>query len=97
MGNLEVVLADLSNMAGTFRHEADDYRAITPKITPPLADSGDGALNGVMKGVMELIAVLHQQMAATIGQHGDKLDHAQQAYSNREIDNRFLYDDLMKE
>lgn len=97
MAEFEAVLADLKNMSVTFGQQATEYRAVTPKLTPPLADSGDGGLNGVMSGVMELIAVLHEQMATSIAQHSTKLSAAHDSYERRDIDNRFLFDDLMKD
>lgn len=74
MAGFEVVLDDLDRMSSTFDQQAGAYRAVTPQLTPPTADSGDGALNGIMKGAMELIAVLHEQMATSISLHAEKLE-----------------------
>lgn len=96
MSDFQVVLGDLRRMADTFGSEGERYRAITPKITPPIADGGDGALNGAMQGVIELIGVLHEQMAKSIADHHDKLSYAHDSYQRRDIDNRALFDDVMK-
>ncbi|KAA0021153.1 DUF6317 family protein [Antrihabitans cavernicola] len=97
MAGFEVVLEDLQSMATTFNEQAGAYRAVTPKLTPAEADSGDGALNAVMHAVLELIGVLHQQLATSITQHSEKLATAHDSYQRRDIDNRFLFDDLMKD
>ncbi|MFD4367775.1 DUF6317 family protein [Rhodococcus sp. NPDC058521] len=97
MGDLKVVLGDLSSMASTFDEQAKSYRDITPRVTPPIAASGDGALDGIIKGAMDLIAILHEQMATAIEGHAEKLHTAHDAYERQDIDNRFLYDNLMKD
>jgi hypothetical protein len=84
----EVVLADLASMVGTFRTEAAGYRALVPGITPVPVDSGDGSLNEAIASVFDSLAALHELMADSIDQH---------AYAAREVDNRFLYDDLSRE
>jgi Family of unknown function (DUF6317) len=45
MSGFRVILDDVSAMATTFHSEADIYRDLKSKITPPTADTGDGALN----------------------------------------------------
>jgi hypothetical protein len=93
----EVVLADLASMVGTFRTEAAGYRALVPGITPVPVDSGDGSLNEAIASVFDSLAALHELMADSIDQHADQLAHAHDAYAAREVDNRFLYDDLSRE
>lgn len=95
--SFEVVLADLQSMATTFHAEAGTYRDLVPGITPTAVDSGDGGLNAMMAGVFTSLATLHELMAESITQHGDQLGRARDAYTAREIDNRFLYDDLTRE
>ncbi|MGB6164516.1 MAG: DUF6317 family protein [Pseudonocardiaceae bacterium] len=97
MSGFSVVLDDVSAMASTFYSEADIYRDLKSKVTPPTADTGDGALNGVLKAVMETLDVLHTNMATTIEDHGDKLKAARDVYAKQEIDNHGLFDDLMKD
>ena len=97
MADFKAVLKDLQSMSTTFSQQASAYKAITPKLTPPVADSGDGGLNSMMHAVMELMTVLHEQMATAISQNSEKLSTAHDAYQRRDIDNRFLFDDLMKD
>ena len=92
----EAVLGDLDSMASTFRTEADSYKGLQAKVSPPPADTGDGTLNSVLQSVMETLDVLHSQMATAIEDHGTKLKTARDAYANREIDNHGLFDDLTK-
>lgn len=94
MAGFDVVLGDLRAMANTFHTESDTYRELSTKVSPPLADTGDGSLNGVLKAVLETLAVLHAQMATSIDEHGHKLAAARDSYARREIDNRALFDDL---
>lgn len=96
MGSFEVVLDDLQNMANTFANESIRYREITPQLSPPVADSGDGMLNGMLHNAMNMVAVLNEQLAKSIEDHHDKLQAAHGSYLRQEIDNRFLFDNLMK-
>lgn len=73
MSEMAVVLDDLSSMATTFGDQAKVYRDIAPRITPPITASGDGALDGIIRGSMELIAILHEQTAKAIENHSVKL------------------------
>lgn len=96
MADLKVVFDDLTSMADTFRREADAYRELIPRLTPVVADTGDAGLNEVVSGVMGLVAGLNVAMVTAISEHADKLVAAANRYEAQEIDNRFLYDDLMK-
>jgi hypothetical protein len=94
-GDFQVVLDSLSAMSGSFRAEGDAYEAIKPKLTPPMADSGDASLNSIMGIVMECLDVLHTKMGEIIGEHAEKLQASHDTYARHEIDNRALFDDLM--
>ncbi|HEX4102438.1 MAG TPA: DUF6317 family protein [Pseudonocardiaceae bacterium] len=94
-GDFQVVLDSLRAMSGSFRTERDAYEAIKPKLTPPIADSGDGSLNSIIEVVMECLAVLHTKMGEAIGEHAGKLQASHDTYERHEIDNRALFDDLM--
>lgn len=91
-GDFQVVLDSLRAMSGSFRTERDSYEAIKPKLTPPIADSGDASLNSIIGVVMEFLDVLHTKMGEAIGEHAEKL---QTSHERHEIDNRALFDDLM--
>lgn len=91
----QVALTDLKNMADTFHQQASNYRGLRPKVTPPLADGGDGGLNDAMKAVMDAIDVLHTKMADRIDDHGDKLTYAHDSYQRRDVDTHGVFEDLM--
>lgn len=91
----QVVLADLQDMASTFGREAGNYQQIRPKLTPPVADSGDGRLNSTTNAVMQTLEVLHANMVALIEDHGQNLRAAHDNYQARDIDNRELFEDLV--
>lgn len=90
-----MVLDSLRAMSGSFRTERDSYGAIKPKLTPPIADSGDASLNSIIGVVMERLDVLHTKMGEAIGEHAEKLQASHDTYERHEIDNRALFDDLM--
>ncbi|MDQ2790546.1 MAG: hypothetical protein DLM60_01920 [Pseudonocardiales bacterium] len=94
-GDFQVVLDSLRAMSGSFRTEGDAYAAIKPKLTPPMADSGDANLNNIMGVVMECLDVLHTKMGESIGEHAEKLQASHDTYERHDIDNRALFDDLM--
>lgn len=94
-GDFQVVLDSLGAMSGSFRTEGDAYEAIKPKLTPPIADSGDASLNSIIGVVMECLDVLHTKMGEAIGEHAEKLQASHDTYARHEIDNRALFDDLM--
>ena len=93
----DVVLGDLRAMKGTFTREHEEYAGIRAKVTPPVAATGDGHLDETLRAVVDLLGMMHEGMARKIEEHAEKLGHAADSYEHREIDNRFLFDDLMAE
>ncbi|MBK0868299.1 hypothetical protein INP57_15910 [Saccharopolyspora sp. HNM0986] len=91
----QAVLADLQDMASTFAREADEYQKIRPKLTPPVADTGDGRLNETTAAVMKTLEVLHAKMIALIEDHGTSVRAAHDSYQKQDIDNRELFEDLV--
>lgn len=91
----QAVLADLQEMASTFTREADDYRQLEPRVSPPPASSGDGRLDATIHAVMATLGSLHDRMATMIEDHGNKLREAHDTYQRRDIDNRELFEDLV--
>jgi hypothetical protein len=94
-GDFQVVLDSLRAMSGSFSSERDAYEAIKPKLTPPIADSGDASLNSIIEVIMECLDVLHTKMGEAISEHAEKLQASHDTYERHEIDNRALFDDLM--
>jgi hypothetical protein len=80
----EVVMSDLENMAGVFHRESGTFEAIMPNNGPSCPDGGSGEINAAMHAAAQLLGVLHQQMAAVIGEHGDKLQKAHDNYEQTE-------------
>ena len=93
--DFQVVLDSLKAMSGSFQTEASAYEDIKPKLTPPIADSGDANLNNIIGVVMECLDVLHTKMGEAIAEHAEKLQASHDTYERHEIDNRALFDDLM--
>ena len=93
----QVVLGDLSSMAGTFHTEAENYRGLKPKVTPAVADGGDPGLNQTMQILLEAIDGLHTKMADRIDEHGDKLTYAHDSYQRNDVDVHGVFEDLMAE
>lgn len=89
-----MVLGDLNSLAGAFRGESASYRSLRDKVSPHPADTGDATLNNVLGAVVETLDLLHTQMATSIEDHGDELKAVRDSYSQREIDNHGLFDDL---
>lgn len=92
----ELVLADLQSMSGRFAKEADVYDASHSDVTPPIAATGDGSLDGTLGAVMEALDILHAQMGETIREHGVKLKAARESYERHDVDAHGLFDDLME-
>jgi uncharacterized protein DUF6317 len=80
----QVVMSDLQNMAGVFHRESGTFEAIMPGSGPACPDAGGGDVNTALHAAAELLGVLHEQMAAVIGQHGDKLQTAHDNYDHTE-------------
>jgi hypothetical protein len=97
VAGFQVILSDLDDMAGAFASEVATYQAISAKLNPPVADSGDGSLNEVMKSMMSVLSYLQGKMAESIDEHATNLQSARDAYQKNETDIHGLYNDLMPE
>jgi hypothetical protein len=80
----QVVMSDLASMADTFKRESATFDAIMPVDGPACPDGGNGEINQAMRGAVQLLGVLHKQMAEVIGQHGTRLQTAHDNYSRTE-------------
>jgi hypothetical protein len=80
----QVVLSDLEGIAGVFRRESASFDAIMPADGPPCPDGGDADVNAAMHAALLLLGVLHQRLAAVIGEHGRKLQAAHDNYVTTE-------------
>jgi hypothetical protein len=90
-----VVLADLRSMKGTFEKEHDAYAGIAAKLTPPMAATGDAGLDETLRAVMDVIAMMHEGLAARIEEHAERLGKTADAYERADIDSHGVFDDLM--
>jgi Family of unknown function (DUF6317) len=81
----QVVLSDLEGMAGAFRHESAAFGDIMPGSGPPCPDGGGADINTAMDATVQLLGLLHQQMATVIGEHAAKLQTAHNRYEHTEI------------
>ncbi|MBY8886647.1 DUF6317 family protein [Streptomyces sp. PTM05] len=93
--DLQLVLSDLKSMSGTFTQQSKVYRDVKPKITPPIADSGDDGLDQLIRMVMETIDGLHTKMSDLIEEHGEKLGYAHDSFQRHDIDVHGVFEDLM--
>lgn len=81
----QVVLSDLQSMAGAFQHESAAFGDVMPGSGPPCPDGGGTDINRAMDATVQLLGLLHQQMATVIGDHGAKLQTAHDRYEHTEI------------
>ena len=81
-GGFQVVMSDLENMAGVFHRESGTFQAIMPNSGPACPDAGGGDIDTALHAAAQLLGVLHQQMAAVISEHGDKLQKAHDNYAH---------------
>ncbi len=95
MSDFNVVLADLNELSTNFANESKTYEQLIPSINPPAVDGGDANLNNVLTGLVKTFDDLHHRMVASISDHADKLKKARDSFERRDIDNRFLFDDLV--
>jgi hypothetical protein len=94
-GSYQVILADLSNAAGTYHTEAATMRALMPEGGPPAPSTGDGALDETLHTLMDAFGYLHAAISEEIKAHGDGLAVTHDNYQHCEVDVRELFDDLM--
>jgi hypothetical protein len=83
-GGFQVVLSDLESMAGVFRRESAAFEAIMPAGGPPCPDAGGSDVDAAMRAAVQLLGVLHQQLAGVIGEHASKLQAAHDNYERTE-------------
>jgi len=94
--DVKAILADLSNLADTFHAESVTFDQIMGGSAGPVAaDSGDSSLNATLQLVLDEMVALHQNIAAWMSDHGDKLQQARDNYRQVEVDMRELFDNLM--
>src|SRR5487761_915081 len=79
-GGFQVVMARLQAGAQAFGSESGTLAAIMPESGPPAVDGGSAAFDTALSVVLEAIGGLHAQLAAVVGQDGDKLSAACQTY-----------------
>lgn len=97
MADFTVVLEDLKVMANDFDQYSEVYSGLASEVSPHPVDTGDGNLNNVLRATMEALSVLHEKLSASIQDHADKLYDAHDSYQDREIDNRFLFDEIVED
>lgn len=76
----QVFLSDLQKASGVFHSESGTFEAIMPDSGPACPDGGSGDIDQAMKAAMNLLGLLHSQMATVIGQHSVKLQDAHDNY-----------------
>lgn len=97
MAWLQVVLDDLAEMSRKFHSGSTEFESAADalKITAP--DSGDGRLTGLISSSLQVMDVLNRQIAGEIEEGSKLIDVAKTSYERHDIDNRKLFDDMIKE
>ena len=93
--NLKAVLGDLAAMSGAFHGASKEYQGLAPDVSPPVADSGDDALNSSITAMADLIIGLHGKFCDRLDDHGDKISYAHDSFQRNDIDVHGLFEDLM--
>lgn len=93
---LQVVFDELTEMSRKFEWGASDYSAVAGKLKVAPPDSGEGALNTLIQATMGVIDVLNRQVVGEIQHNGQLVAAARDSYERHDIDNRELYDDMIK-
>lgn len=83
-GGFQVVLSDLESMAGVFQRESSSFEAIMPADGPPCPAGGGADVDAAMHAAMLLLGLLHQRLAARIGEHGRNLQASHDNYEKTE-------------
>jgi hypothetical protein len=92
----KTILADLTSTASAFHTESGAFNKImSGSATPVPADGGDASLNAAIKLVLDELVALHSGMAASMFDHGDKLQLARDNYHAVDQSMHELFDDLM--
>jgi hypothetical protein len=90
----QVVLSDLQSLAAVFRHESAALEGIMPGDGPPCPDAGGADVDAAMRATVQLLGLLHQQLAVVIGEHGRKLQAAYDNYEHTETSLARMADQL---
>ena len=80
----QVVIADLASASTTFETESTTFKGIMPADGPPQPDGGDGAFDGALKAVVQMISACHLQAAGVILNDSQKLKSAHDNYAKTE-------------
>ncbi|MGQ4512690.1 DUF6317 family protein [Streptomyces sp. DW26H14] len=92
--NVQLVEADLSGMAATFKKESKACGDLHAKLKPAVAKSGDPGLDESIKAMWDLIAGLHDTLTDRIADHGDKLQYAHDSFHRNDVDIHGVFEDL---
>lgn len=96
MTDFKVVLEDLAALSSQYATEAVAYEGVVAKLKVAVPDSGDSTLNGVIKLLLEELAILNTTMAASLHGYAAKVKQARDAYEITDAPdkNRFLWDNM---
>jgi hypothetical protein len=95
MTDFNAVLGDIKNMADTFHRQGGDFRKLAPKVSPPIASSGDPGLDSSIKAIADLIITFHGDIADRMDDHSAKVQYAHDSFQRHDIDVHGLFEDLM--
>lgn len=88
-------MGDLQSMASTFHAQAENYASLKAVVVPPIAPSGDAALDDAIGSMLEAIAGLHAKLAGRIEDHGGKLQYTHDSIGRGDAGIHDAFDDLM--
>lgn len=93
-GGFQVVLPDLQSLVRAFGQESAVLEGIMPDDGPPCPDAGGADVDAAMRATVQLLGLLHRQLATMIGEHGRKLQAAYDNYERTETSVARLADQL---
>ncbi|MUM24244.1 hypothetical protein FZI91_21410 [Mycobacterium sp. CBMA271] len=97
MAWLQVVLDELAEMSRRFHSGSTEYEQTADGLKMSAPDSGDGRLTSLIDSSLQVMDVLNRQVAGEIEKNSQLIDAAKTSYERRDIDNRQLFDDLIKD
>lgn len=88
----QVIHDDLGNAANTFQQESSSFSATEGNLKPPMADTGDPALNDTLSAVLAHFAMFAEVLRQAMAKHGANLQTCHDGYKSTEADVRALFD-----
>lgn len=82
-GGYQVVMDDLQDMSRVFERESRTLHSLTDSCVA-VPDGGDGTVDQALSAAVQTATTLINQLAGSVGSHGQKLAASEQQYRNAE-------------